>query len=364
LKVLSEITDDIRGIVESWKLWNIGVLILLILATISCGGSSSGGSSSNNNLVPKISSLSPAVTKEGSASLTLTINGSGFITGSAIKWNGTNQTTIYVNSKQLRTTIGGAELASAGTVAVTVYNPTPGGGTSSAATFTITTVDPLTILTTIIPNASHKKNYNYLLQADGGISPFTWSLINGGLPSGLSLSDSGVISGTPPSVANDTPVSFAVQVRDSSYSPRTTIQAFTLLVNSGDLGRNDACPSTPSAISNGTIRASLSPYGDVDVYSFHGTAGDTITAQIYAQSLLLNSGSTTQDVFMDSFLELLDSNCNRIAYSDDIYLGISTDSKITNYKLSTTGTYYLRVSDMRGDGRPDFIYELDLSGAH
>ena len=27
------------------------------------------------------------------------------------------------------------------------------------------------------------------------------------------------------------------------------------------------------------------------------------------------------------------------------------------------GTYYIRVSDLRGDGRPDFIYDLSLSGA-
>ena len=29
----------------------------------------------------------------------------------------------------------------------------------------------------------------------------------------------------------------------------------------------------------------------------------------------------------------------------------------------TTGTYYVHVADLRGDGRPDLLYELSLSGA-
>jgi hypothetical protein len=137
----------------------------------------------------------------------------------------------------------------------------------------------------------------------------------------------------------------------------------SILVRSGDLGRNDSCPSTTSAISNGRIRASISPVGDVDVFSFQGTAGSTITAEITAQRLQLYEGSTTQDVFLDSFLELLDSNCDQIAYNDDITTGVVWDSKIIK-TLPSTGTYYLRVSDLRGDGRPDFIYELKLSGAN
>ena len=69
------------------------------------------------------------------------------------------------------------------------------------------------------------------------------------------------------------------------------------------------------------------------------------------------------DVFLDSFLELLDSSCAHLTYDDDISPGVIQDSLISNYTLPNTGTYYIRVSDLRGDGRPDFIYELHLSGA-
>jgi hypothetical protein len=368
LKVLSGITIERLKLEKPLllKLWNTGFLILLSLATISCGGSSSssGGSSTPaNNPVPSITSLSPSSIQEGNPSITLTVTGSGFVSGSVIKWNGSSQTTVYVSGVQLRTTINASDIAGAGTASVTVYNPPPGGGTTTASTFIITSVSPLSIVTTVLPNASHNKNYNYLLQVGGGIPPYTWSVINGSLPNGLSLSTGGVISGTPPSVASDTTATFAVQVQDASSLSHTSIQSLSILVRSGGLGRNDSCPTTTSAISNGTIRASISPYGDIDVYSFQGTAGNKITAQIYAQRLQLYQGSTSVDNFMDSFLELLDSNCNRLTYNDDISSSIR-DSRIANYTLPYTGVYYLRISDIRGDGRPDFIYELDLFGAN
>ena len=54
--------------------------------------------------------------------------------------NGMEQvlTTTYVSATQVKATVPAANIASAGTATVTVFNPTPGGGTSSGLTFTIT----------------------------------------------------------------------------------------------------------------------------------------------------------------------------------------------------------------------------------
>jgi hypothetical protein len=111
-------------------------------------------------------------------------------------------------------------------------------------------------------------------------------------------------------------------------------------------------------------RASISPYGDVDVYAFQGTAGSRATIEIYAQRLTLYGDPTSTDVFLDSFLELLNSSCVQLTYNDDISSGIIRDSLIASYTLPYTGTYYVRISDLRADGRPDFIYEMHLSGAN
>src|ERR1700677_50832 len=45
---------------------------------------------------PAVSSVARATVAAGSAAFTLQINGSGFVSGSAASWNGTNLTTTYV----------------------------------------------------------------------------------------------------------------------------------------------------------------------------------------------------------------------------------------------------------------------------
>jgi hypothetical protein len=338
----------------------IGALSLLLAG---CGGgSSSSSSSTTQNPVPRISSISPTSASVGSQALALTVTGSNFISSSVVRWDGSSRTTTYISGSQLRAAITGNDLATAGTAAVTVFNPTPGGGTSGSASFAINSVPTLSILTTRLPDALHSKAYGYTLQASGGISPYAWSISAGSLPSGLSLSSGGVISGTPASVTSDTTTSFTVQVNDNGFRANTATQTTSILVRAAGLGRNETC-TTATSISNGVTRASISPYGDVDVFSFHGTAGNRVTIEIFAQRLTLYSGSTTTDDFLDSFLELLNASCNDLTYNDDIDPGVNRDSLISSYTLPYTGTYYIRVSDLRGDGRPDFIYDLHLSGA-
>jgi len=101
------------------------------------GGTSSSRTFTINNPVPAVSSLSPTNANAGGAAFTLTVNGSNFVTGSVVRWKGSSRTTTFVNSGQLTAAILAADIASAGSALVTVFNATPGGGTSTALTFTI-----------------------------------------------------------------------------------------------------------------------------------------------------------------------------------------------------------------------------------
>jgi len=85
---------------------------------------------------PTISSLNPSSATAGGAAFTLTVNGTNFVNGSTVRWNGANRTTTYVSATQLKAAITAADIAKAGTAAVTVANPGT-GGTSTAATFTV-----------------------------------------------------------------------------------------------------------------------------------------------------------------------------------------------------------------------------------
>jgi subtilase family serine protease len=101
------------------------------------GGTSTAVNFTINNPAPSISSLMPATAAVGGGGFTLTLAGSGFVSGSVVRWNGTDRTTTFVSSGQLTAAIAAADNAAAGTAQVTVFNPTPGGGASSALSFTV-----------------------------------------------------------------------------------------------------------------------------------------------------------------------------------------------------------------------------------
>lgn len=90
------------------------------------------------NPVPTISDLAPSSVTAGGSAFTLTVNGTNFVDGAFVRWNGSDRLTTFVSATQLTADILADDVSTAGTAGVTVFNPAPGGGTSSALTFTIT----------------------------------------------------------------------------------------------------------------------------------------------------------------------------------------------------------------------------------
>jgi hypothetical protein len=79
----------------------------------------------------------------------------------------------------------------------------------------------------LLPTGEVGLPYSQTLQATSCYPGFTWSLISGSLPSGLSLSGSGTISGTPSGSGGV--FEFNVQAADANNS--TTNQTFSLVIN-------------------------------------------------------------------------------------------------------------------------------------
>jgi hypothetical protein len=71
----------------------------------------------------------------------------------------------------------------------------------------------LSVSTTFLPGGKVSMTYNHAVSATGGTTPYTWSRTSGSLPTGLTLSSTGQISGTP-TVAGSFP--FTVQVSDAA----------------------------------------------------------------------------------------------------------------------------------------------------
>lgn len=107
------------------------------------------------NPVPTITTLTPNSASQGAATMGVTVTGTGFVPGSVVQWNGTSLTTAYVSATQVRGTITTAHLSAAGTAQITVFSPTPGGGTSNALPFTVNAVaqNPIPTVTSIDPSS-------------------------------------------------------------------------------------------------------------------------------------------------------------------------------------------------------------------
>ena len=117
---------------------------------------------------------------------------------------------------------------------------TTGGTTSNGLPFIVTPgtysgscpANPpsqLTIVSTSLPDATVGQAYNVTLQANGGVSPYTWSITSGTLPSGLSMSASGDITGTPTAASGA--VNITVKVVDHSASVQSATQQLSITVD-------------------------------------------------------------------------------------------------------------------------------------
>src|SRR6266567_1025363 len=109
--------------------------------------------------------------------------------------------------------------------------PIPGNpfGQAPAVFLRIGLGSGLSITTTSLPVGTNGVAYAANLTAQGGTPPYTWTVIAGSLPAGLSLNPAtGAISGTPSGSGS----SFTVRVTDSSSSPQSATQALSIAISS------------------------------------------------------------------------------------------------------------------------------------
>jgi hypothetical protein len=99
------------------------------------------------NPVPLINQpLVPDAVTPGGQGFTLTVNGTGFVSGSVVNWNDSPLTTTFVSGAQLTASVPASDIAKASTASVNVVNPNPGGGASNVAFFPIALPNPSILL--------------------------------------------------------------------------------------------------------------------------------------------------------------------------------------------------------------------------
>jgi len=151
-----------------------------------------------------VAPVNPTLQIAGTQSFTATgtySDGSKADITNQVTWTSSNTGVASITSAGLATAVAGGPanmIATLGTI-------------SGNSTVTVRAA-ALAVTTTALPNAAVDVPYSATLAATGGVQPYTWSLVAGSLPVGLTLSPTGQISGTTLTAATST---FTVQVKDS-----------------------------------------------------------------------------------------------------------------------------------------------------
>ena len=90
------------------------------------------------NPVPLANALAPAGAMNApNTAFTLTVNGEGFLPTSRVRLNGIDLTSVYVNATQMQARLTSVSMGGPGSKDITVWNPTPGGGSGNTLAFTV-----------------------------------------------------------------------------------------------------------------------------------------------------------------------------------------------------------------------------------
>ncbi len=171
--------------------------------------------------------------------------------------------TLPGTTSGLGNTLGGTP-AQTGTYTFTIQ-VTDSTGLVATHGYIVTISPGLVVSPTSLPSIEQNISYNQTFSASDGTSPYTFSVPPNSLPPGLTLSSSGVLSGTPTTTGT---FSFSLTVRDSNGVVGTDSLSLTV-VGAVTIATN----SLPSATSGVAYSASLTPSGGTPSYTWSITSG-------------------------------------------------------------------------------------------
>ncbi len=145
-------------------------------------------------------------------------------------------------------------------------------GCSSTST-DLTSSVKIAITTTSLPTGKVGTAYSTTLAATGGETPYTWALIGGTLPAGLSLNAStGAITGTPTTAASATPLSFTVTDSSSPVQRKSANLSLTIAATV-PAGLAIGTSSLPNGQVGAAYSATLTATGGTTPYAWSLTSG-------------------------------------------------------------------------------------------
>ena len=152
-------------------------------------------------------------------------------------------------------------------------------GATATATLTIRVFEPIVVATSALPGVVVNQLYSAPVTAAGGFPPHTWAVTGGSLPSGVTLTGAGVLTGTPTQSGTFT---FTATATDSAAPTRLASASLTLNVTPTANARSaTVAEDAPTAIAlTGTGAANASFVFSIVGQPAHGAltgAGPTFT---------------------------------------------------------------------------------------
>lgn len=214
---------------------------------------------------------------------------------------------------------------------------------TATQTLTLAVTASLDITTTTLPAATVGTSYSRQLEADGGTAPYSWAVVTGTLPAGLSLNSSGVLSGTPTSAGSPT---FSVRVTDAAS--RTDTQALTLTVNAS-LG------ISTTALPEGTVGTSysqqLAASGGVAPYNWTIVSGSLPNGLDLSSGGLL-SGTPTSAGSSTFTVEVGDGSAQQASQALTLSVVAALGITTTTLPPATSGVAYSQTLAATGGTAP------------
>lgn len=168
---------------------------------------------------------------------------------------------------------------------------------SPSAPVSITTESPL-------PGGTVGSSYSRTLNASGGAAPYNWSVVAGlgSLPGGLSLSSTGVISGTPAEAGT---FSFTVRANDSASG--SAQKAFSITIAAAGPPSIQG-PTSLAAMRNSTFSYQLSVTGGKPQFTWSTPSGVLPPGMSLNSSSGLMSGTPTTIGVWNLTIQVADAN--------------------------------------------------------
>ena len=186
--------------------------------------------------------------------------------------------------------ISGTPTASGTATFVATVNDSAKTTQSRSQAFSIgVTQAPVAVLPTFLKAAQKDTNYSASVRATGGNGNYVWSVISGALPSGLTLSDAGTISGTPTSSGT---AFFTLGVRDTSAQAGNAFAGLSLTVTTPVLPLSITTGGLSAASTGSSYSSTLSATGGTPGYTWSVSSG-TLPAGLSLSNTGVISGTPT-----------------------------------------------------------------------